>query len=57
MKKTEFEKREYITPEIEVFPMSGDCQLQSTSIQLDAPHSTEEEWGADEELDGGDTEI
>ena len=57
MKKTEFEKREYVTPEIEVFRMSGDCQLQSTSIQLDAPHSTEEEWGADEELDGGEREI
>ena len=56
MKKVEFEKREYVTPEIEVFPMSGDCQLQSTSIQLDAPHSTEEEW-QEEGIDAGEVEI
>ena len=49
MKKTEFEKREYVTPECKVYPIDDEQLLQSTSIALNVPGSTEEDWDNEEE--------
>lgn len=56
MKKTEFEKREYITPECKIYPIKDEQLLQSTSIGLNAPGSTEEDW-ENEDLDAGEIEL
>ena len=56
MKKTEFERRPYVRPEIEVIKTDEEYILISTSIDLDAPGSTEEDWG-NEDLDAGEIEL
>ena len=57
MKKTEFEKREYITPECKIYPIKDEQLLQSTSIELNVPHTKEEDWEENEDIDAGEIEI
>ncbi|MDD7258579.1 MAG: hypothetical protein PUH24_09995 [Prevotellaceae bacterium] len=50
MKKTEFKKKSYEAPEIEVIYIQNESFICS-SITHNASHSTEEEWEADEETE------
>ena len=52
----EMKKKKYVAPTSEVFPMMEELLVQKTSVMMDAPHSEEEQWGGDEEIDGGETE-
>ena len=49
-------KKTYVAPKSEVFPMMEELLVHKTSVTMDAPHSEEEQWGGDEEIDGGETE-
>ena len=57
MKKNQLERLEYEKPEVEVLPMIGESQMQSTSVNIKMPGSTEDEWGEEEDIDGGEDEI
>jgi len=57
MKKNQLERLEYEKPEVKVLPMIGESQMQSTSVNIKMPGSTEEGWGEEEDIDGGEDEI
>lgn len=49
-------KRKYVTPTSEVIPMMNELLVQKTSVTMDAPHTTEDQW-EDEEIDAGEIEF
>ena len=49
-------RKVYVAPTCEVFPMMEELLVHKTSVTMDAPQSEEEQWGSDEEIDGGEFE-
>lgn len=54
--KRKSRKRAYVKPECEVFPLLTEGFI-CTSITPKVPGSVEEEWGNEEEEDGGELEL
>ena len=49
-------KKTYVAPTSEVFPMMEELLVHKISVTMDSQHSEEEQWGSDEEIDGGEFE-
>lgn len=50
-------KRVYVTPESKVYAMADELLIKPVSVNLDAPHSNDEDWDNNEDIDGGEIEI
>jgi hypothetical protein len=50
-------KRVYVTPESKVYAMADELLIKPASVNLDAPHSNDEDWDNNEDIDGGEIEF
>lgn len=56
MKKQECKKRVYEAPECNVIRLESELDICVTSVRLDVPNTTEEDWD-EHEVEGGEFDL